>query len=72
MGYLHELHEELRAMLGDVDEAKQKEIAHWVGEKVLESYRNGQANGAATSRLANAEKGLEAAGKRLFQKRKRA
>jgi hypothetical protein len=68
MGYLQELQKELQKMLGDLDEAKQKEIAHFVGTKVLESYRNGQENGAAASRLARAGKGLEEAGRRLSKK----
>jgi hypothetical protein len=41
MGYIHELQEELRKMLGDLDEEKQQEIARYVGRKILESYRNG-------------------------------
>jgi hypothetical protein len=68
MGYLQELQEELRGILGDLDEEKQKEIARFVGTKVLESYRNGQANSQAATRLARAGKGLEEAGKRLSKK----
>jgi hypothetical protein len=41
MGYLQELKAELRTMLGELDEAKQEEIARFVGRKILESYRNG-------------------------------
>ena len=41
MGYLQELKAELRQMLGELDEAKQEEIARFVGRKILESYRNG-------------------------------
>ena len=41
MGYLQELKAELRQMLGELDEAKQDEIARYVGRKILESYRNG-------------------------------
>ena len=41
MGYLQELKVELRQMLGELDEAKQEEIARFVGRKILESYRNG-------------------------------
>jgi len=44
MGYLQELQEELRTLLGDLDEAKQKEVARFVGKKILESYRNGIAS----------------------------
>ena len=41
MGYLTELQQELRALLGDMEEAQQKKIARFVGAKILESYRNG-------------------------------
>ena len=41
MGYLQELKAELRQMLGELDDAKQDEIARFVGQKILESYRNG-------------------------------
>ena len=68
MGYLQELQQELRALLGDMDEAKQKELALWVGKKVLESYRNGQATVQAMERLAGVEKKLVQAGKRFLNK----
>jgi hypothetical protein len=41
MGYLTELQQELRALLGEMEEAQQKKIARFVGAKILESYRNG-------------------------------
>jgi hypothetical protein len=41
MGYVHELQEELKQMLGDLDEEKRHEIVRYVGRKILESYRNG-------------------------------
>jgi hypothetical protein len=31
----------IKPMLGELDEAKQDEIARFVGRKILESYRNG-------------------------------
>ena len=65
MGYLQDLQQEVRQLLGDLDEERQKEIARWVGNKVLESYRNGQASGQAAPRLARAAKGLQRAGKRF-------
>ena len=68
MGYLQELQQDLQKLLGDMDEEQQKEIARWVGSKVLESYRNGQQDGTAHSRLARVGKDLEQAGKRLFKK----
>lgn len=55
-------------MLGEMDEEKQKEIAHFVGTKVLESYRNGQENGQATAKLGRLSTGLKQAGKRLSEK----
>ena len=65
MGYLQDLQQEVRQLLGDLAEERQKEIARWVANKVLESYRNGQTNGQAATRLAQAEKGLQRAGQRL-------
>jgi len=49
MGYLQDLQKELRALLGDLDEAQQKKIARFVGEKILESYKNGLATGRQTN-----------------------
>ena len=69
MGYLQELQQELQKLLGDMDEEQQKEIARWVGHKVLESYRNGQEDGQAKARLARVSNDLEKAGKR-FQKQR--
>jgi hypothetical protein len=68
MGYLQDLQQEVRQLLSDLAEERQKEIVRWVANKVLESYRNGQANGEATVRLARASKGLEETGKRLTRK----
>ena len=68
MGYLQDLQQEVRQLLGDLAEERQQEIARWVGNKVLGSYRNGQANGEATVRLARAGKNLAEAGKRLTQR----
>lgn len=49
MGYLQELQQELRALLGDdMDEEQQQKIARFVGEKILESYKNGIATGQPT------------------------
>ena len=69
MGYLQDLQQEVRQLLGDLAEERQKEIARWVGNKVLESYRNGQANSEASTRLDRADKKLAEAGKRLTQRR---
>lgn len=55
MGYLQELQQELQKLLGDMDEAQQKKIARFVGEKILESYKNG----IATGQLAGAGKEIE-------------
>jgi hypothetical protein len=41
MGYVHELQEELKQMLGDLDKEKRQEITRYVGRKILESYCNG-------------------------------
>ena len=69
MGYLQDLQQEVRQLLGDLAEERQKEIARWVGNKVLESYRNGQANSEAATRLTQAGKKLAEAGKRFTQRR---
>ena len=68
MGYLQDLQQEVRQLLGDLAEEWQQEIARWVANKVLESYRNGQANGEAAARLGRASTKLAAAGKRLAQR----
>jgi hypothetical protein len=70
MGYLQDLHQEVRQLLGDLAEERQQEIARWVANKVLESYRNGQTNGQAATRLAKAAKGLEHAGQRLARQQR--
>jgi hypothetical protein len=69
MGYLQDLQQEVRQLLGDLAEERQKEIARWVANKVLESYRNGQTSGEAAVRLARAGKKLAEAGKQLTQRR---
>jgi hypothetical protein len=63
MGYLQELKAELRQMLGDLDEAKQEEIARCVGRKILKRYHNGiesvkvlEAGKKAAERAANARR----------------
>ena len=69
MGYLQDLQQEVRQLLGDLAEERQQEIARWVANKVLESYRNGQTNGEAIVRLARAGKKLAEAAKRFTQRR---
>ena len=69
MGYLQDLQQEVHQLLGDLAEERQKEIARWVAERVLESYRNGQANGEAATRLTGVGKKLAEAGKRFTQRR---
>ena len=65
MGYLQDLQRELRQLLGDMEEAKQKEIALWVGKKVLESYHNGQADAEARAQLARLGTALTEQGQNL-------
>ena len=69
MSYLQALQQELRELLGDMDEAKQKEIARFVGKKVYESWRNGVEHGKATATLARIGTDLQEAGKRFSQHR---
>lgn len=69
MGYLQELEHELRQLLGELDAAKQKEIAQFVRTKVYESWTNGVEHGKASTKLDQLENGLRHAGKR-FEKRR--
>ena len=69
MSYLHELQQELRELIGDLDEAKQKEIARFVGKKVYESWQNGVAQGKAIATLNRIGTDLQQAGKRFQQHR---
>ena len=69
MSYLQELQQELRGLIGDIDEAKQKEIARFVGKKVYESWRNGVEHGKAVATLARIGTDLQQAGKRFQQHR---
>lgn len=68
MGYLQELQRDLHQLLGDMDAAKQKEIALWVGKKVLESYRNGQADAQARAQLARLGTALATQGQNLRER----
>jgi hypothetical protein len=62
MGYLQDLQQEVRQLLGDLAEERQKEIARWVANKVLESYRNGQTNGSSRDPSRLGREGLTARG----------
>ena len=71
MGYLQELQRELQQLLGDLDAAKQKEVVHWVGKKVLESYRNGQADAQTRAQLARLSTALGEHGQDLLERSER-
>jgi hypothetical protein len=65
MSYLQALQQELRGLIGDLDEATQKEIARFVGKKVYESWQQGGEHGKAVATLDRASDNLQQAGKRL-------
>jgi|GEM_PF-3676407 len=69
MSYLQALQRELRGLIGDLDEAKQKAIARFVGKKVYESWQNGAEHGKAVATLDRASAQLEQAGKRFTPRR---
>jgi hypothetical protein len=69
MGYLQELEQELRQLLGELDERKQKEIAQFVRTKVYESWKNGVEHGASIDKLDRLEKDLRGAGQRFADRR---
>jgi len=69
MGYLQELEQELRQLLGDLDAAKQKEITQFVRSRVYESWKNGVEHGASAAKLDHLENSLRGAGKG-FEKRR--
>jgi hypothetical protein len=69
IGYLQNLEQELLQLLGDLDEAKQKEIAHFVTSRVHESWTNGVEHGKASAKLDHLEQGLRGAGKRFADRR---
>ena len=64
MSYLQALRQELHGLIGDLDEAKQKEIAQFVGKKVYESWQNGVEHGKATATLDQVSNRLRQAGTR--------
>jgi len=65
MSYLQELQLELHELIGDLDEAKQKAIARFVGKKVYESWQNGVEHGKTVATLDRASDKLQQASKRL-------
>ena len=69
MGYLQDLEQELRHLLSDLDEVKQKEIAQFVRTKVYQSWTNGVQHGKASATLGQLENGLRGAGKRFEKQR---
>ena len=69
MSYLQELRQELHELLGDIDEAKQKAIVQFVGQKVYESWQNGVAHSKAVATLDRASAQLQQAGKRFTPQR---
>jgi hypothetical protein len=58
MGYLQDLEQQLRELLGELDEAKQKDIAQFVRTKVYESWKNGVEHGKASAKLDRLGKAL--------------
>jgi hypothetical protein len=69
MSYLQALQQELRELIGDLDEAKQKAIVRFVGKKVYESWQNGVEHGKAVATLDRVSAQLEQTGKRLTSQR---
>lgn len=61
MTYIRAFQEELRDMLRDLDEEQQLKIIQVVSKKIVESYRNGQEQGKAPTKL----------GRRFFGKKNR-
>ena len=62
MGYLQDLDQQLRELLSELDEVKQKEISEFVGKKVYESWKNGVEHGKASAKLDHLGKALAGAG----------
>jgi hypothetical protein len=55
MGYLKEFREKLTEKLEALDEKSRQEVANFVADAVLESYRNGQKSRAEKSREVSAQ-----------------
>jgi hypothetical protein len=57
-------------LLSELDEAKQKEIAQFVRERVYQSWQNGVEHGQNGAKLDHLEKSLNQTGKRFAGKQR--